>query len=154
MKKNLIQRGIMGFFPGIAIGFLITVIISACIGDGNYHPVTPSLSVTMGSELNAVILQTALCGIMGAGSAMASVIWEMDSWSIAKQNGIYFGVICALSLPFAYLANWMEHSLQGVLSYIGVFVLVYFVLWIAQYLMWRSRIKKMNQKMQNSHRAE
>ena len=58
MKKKMIQRGLLGFPLGIAIGFVITVIISMCIGDGSFYPVNPELIDTMKNELNAVILQT------------------------------------------------------------------------------------------------
>ena len=60
MKKKLIQRGLLGIPLGIAIGFVITVVISCWIGDGSFYPVQPKLMETMGSELNAVILQTVL----------------------------------------------------------------------------------------------
>ena len=53
MKKKMIQRGLLGFPLGIAIGFVITVIISMCIGDGSFYPVTPELIDTMKNELNA-----------------------------------------------------------------------------------------------------
>ena len=107
MKNQIIKRGLVGFPVGIAIGFVITLIISACIRDGSYYPVTPELIGSMGNELNAVILQTVLCGIMGSGFAMASVIWELDSWSLAKQSGIYFLIACIIMFPIAYIANWM-----------------------------------------------
>ena len=73
MKKKLIQRGLLGFPLGIAIGFVITIMISVCVGDGSFYPVTLELMEAMGNELNAVIVQTVLCGIMGTGFAMASV---------------------------------------------------------------------------------
>ena len=76
MKKKLIGRGVIGFPVGIAIGYVITVIISICIGDGFFHPVNPELVNKMGSELNAILIQTGLSGIMGTGFAMASVIWD------------------------------------------------------------------------------
>ena len=94
MKKKMIGRGVIGFPVGIAIGYVITVIISICIGDGFFHPVNPELVNKMGSELNAILIQTGLSGIMGTGFAMASVIWEIDSWSLAKQSGIYFSIAC------------------------------------------------------------
>lgn len=145
MKKQMIKRGLFGFPVGIAIGFVITVIISACVGDGNYYPVTPELTAAMGNELNAVILQTVLCGVMGAGFAMASIIWELDSWSLPKQSGIYFLLACILILPIAYIANWMEHSAVGFLSYVGIFVAIFIAVWLAQYLSWKRKIKKMNE---------
>lgn len=145
MKKQIIKRGLFGFPVGIAIGFVITILISACVGDGNFYPVTPELIDTIGNELNAVILQTVLCGIMGTGFATASVIWELDSWSIAKQSGIYFLIACIIMLPIAYIAGWMEHSIGGFLSYVGIFVAIFVAVWLAQYLSWKRKIKKMNE---------
>ena len=104
MKKRRIFQGLLGFPIGIATGFVITILISMCVGDGTFYPVTPELIETMGNELNAVILQTVLCGIMGSGFAMASAIWEMDSWSLAKQSGIYFSAACIIMLPIAYFS--------------------------------------------------
>ena len=143
----MIQRGLLGFPLGIAIGFVITVIISMCIGDGSFYPVTPELIDTMKNELNAVILQTILCGILGTGFAMASVIWEIDSWSLAKQSGIYFLIASLVMLPIAYISEWMEHSVVGVLSYIGIFVAIFVSVWLIQYFCWKRKIKKMNSSL-------
>ncbi|MEA4911098.1 MAG: DUF3021 domain-containing protein [Oscillospiraceae bacterium] len=154
MKKKLIQRGLLGFPLGIAIGYVITVIISAVVADGSFYPVTPELMAAVGNELNAVILQTVLCGIMGSGFAMASVIWEIDSWSLVKQSGIYFAIACAVMLPIAYIANWMQHSVSGMLSYIGIFIAIFVFVWLAQYFAWKNKIKKMNDKVQNSSDAK
>lgn len=101
----------------------------------------------MGSELNAVILQTVLCGIMGSGFAMASVIWEIDSWSLVRQTGIYFAVACIVMLPIAYVANWMKHSVGGILAYIGIFIGIFLIVWLIQYFAWKCKIQKMNQSI-------
>lgn len=144
MKKKIIMRGLFGLPTGIALGFVITLIISACIGNGSFYPVTPELIDTMGNELNAVILQTVLCAIMGAGFAAASVIWELDSWSLAKQSGVYFLIISVIMLPIAYVTNWMKHTVLGVLSYVAIFAVIFVAVWLSQYLLWKRKIKKMN----------
>ena len=144
MKKKIIMRGLLGLPTGIAIGFVITLIISACIGNGSFYPVTPELIDTMGNELNAVILQTVLCAVMGVGFAAASVIWELDSWSLAKQSGIYFTIISVIMLPIAYVTNWMKHTALGVLSYVAIFAAIFIIVWLSQYLLWKRKIKKMN----------
>lgn len=144
MKKKIIMRGLFGLPTGIAIGFVITLIISACIGNGSFYPVTPELIDTMGNELNAVILQTVLCAVMGVGFAAASVIWEFDSWSLAKQSGIYFMIISVIMLPIAYVTNWMKHTALGVLSYVAIFVAIFIIVWLSQYLLWKRKINKMN----------
>ena len=144
MKKKIIMRGLFGLPTGIAIGFVITLIISICIGNGSFYPVTPELIDATGNELNAVILQTVLCAIMGAGFAAASIIWEFDSWSLAKQSGIYFMIISVIMPPIAYFTNWMKHTALGVLSYVAIFVAIFVVVWLSQYLLWKRKIKQMN----------
>ena len=93
MKKKIIKRSLFGFPLGITMGYLITILISLGWANGYYSPCVPELISLMGNEINAVILQTILCLILGVGFAASSVIWEMDSWSIVKQTGIYFLII-------------------------------------------------------------
>lgn len=154
MKKSIIQRGLLGFPLGIAIGFVITVLISICLGDGSFYPVTPVLIETMGTELGAVVLQTVLCGIVGTGFAMASVIWEIDSWSLVKRTGIYFAIACVIMFPISYFANWMPHSAGGVLLYVGIFLAIFILAWLTQYFVWKSRIQKINDGVGKSNTAK
>ncbi len=101
----------------------------------------------MGNEINAVIVQTILYGLLGVGFAASSVIWEIDSWSIVKQTGIYFSIISVIMLPIAYFAYWMEHSIVGFLIYIGIFTLIFIVIWIIQFSIGRYNVRKMNEKL-------
>ena len=152
MKKKLIRRGLLGIPLGIAVGHIIAVIISLSMGDGAFHPAPSESIAAMQGELNAVILQTLLCGIMGMGFAMASVIWEIDSWSLAKQSGVYFAAACLVMFPISYFANWMPHSAVGVLSYVGIFAGIFLFTWLAQYLVWKRKIRQLNQGIRgNSH---
>ena len=90
MKKKIIIRGLLGLPIGIAVGFIFSLIISIFIGNDVFYPVSPTLIKTVGNELDAVILQTSLYSLIGIGFSAASVIWEIDTWSLAKQSGIYF----------------------------------------------------------------
>ena len=154
MKKKVILRGLFGLPVGIAIGFVITLLISICIGDGAFYPVTPELIQTTGNQLNAVILQTILCAILGVGFAMASVIWEIDSWSLAKQSGIYFAIVCVTLFPIAYITNWMKHNAIGILSYVGIFVAIFVITWLVQYFVWKRKVKRMNDGVRKSNNAK
>lgn len=85
---------------------------------------------------------------------MASVIWEFDSLSLAVQSGIYFLITCIIMLPIAYIANWMERSIGGFLSYVGIFIAIFAACWLAQYLIWKCRIKKVNEFINKERRKE
>lgn len=147
MKKKIILRGLLGFPIGIAIGYIITIIISMIWAQGYYAAATPELMKMMGNEINAVIVQAFLCGVIGASCAMATFIWEIDKWSIVKQSGIYFAIISAAMLPIAYFTNWMQHSLSGFFSYFGIFAGIYIIVWLFQYLGWKAKVKKINEKL-------
>ena len=147
MKKKIIMRSLFGFPMGIAIGYLITILLSLALANGYYSPCAPELISAMGNEINAVILQTVLCGILGTGFAASSVIWEIESWSVVKRTGIYFLAICAVMLPTAYFMYWMERSIAGFLSYFGIFALIFLLIWVIQYMLGRRDVKKMNENL-------
>lgn len=147
MKKKTVQRALLGFPLGVFIGYAITILISLFVADGYYSPCVPALVDEFGSEISAVVFQAVLCGILGASFAAASVIWEMEHWSIAKQTGIYFLVASITMLPIAYFTHWMEHSLSGFLIYIGIFVAVFVFMWVVQYCIWKNKIKSINNKI-------
>jgi uncharacterized membrane protein len=147
MKKQIISRGIQGIPMGITIGYLITVFSSLGWADGHYVPCVPELAEQLGSQINAVILQTVLCAILGVVFGAASAIWEIEKWSIAKQTGVYFLIIAITMLPIAYIACWMEHTIVGFLIYFGIFFAIFIVIWISQYLIWKSKIKKIGERV-------
>ncbi|MDR0500111.1 MAG: DUF3021 domain-containing protein [Coriobacteriales bacterium] len=152
MLKKTFCRGALGFPLGICIGYVFTIVISVVHATGgytswDYSPCVPALATEFGSELAAVIFQAVLCGVLGAAFAAGSVVWEMERWSIAKQTGIYFLITAVSMLPIAYFAGWMERSLGGFLFYFGVFVAIFVIIWISLYLVWRNKIKLMNQNV-------
>ncbi len=147
MKKKLVMRGLLGIPLGIAICFVVTVLISLWIGDGTFYPVTEYLLETAGSELNAVVLQTVLSCLLGAGMGMASVIWEMESWSLAKQTGTYLAVICVVYFPVAYATGWMAHTASGVGTYVIIFAIIFVIIWLLQYWIWKGRVRTLNEKL-------
>jgi len=147
MKRKIVLRGILGFPIGIAIGYLITIFISLVWANGYYSPCVPELISAMGNEINAVILQAFLCGLLGAGFAAASVIWEIENWSIVKQTGIYFIITSIIMLPIAYFSYWMEHSVAGFASYFGIFVLIFIFFWLLQFVIGKHNVKKMNENL-------
>lgn len=147
MKKKIISRSILGFPIGITIGYVITILISLGWAKGYYSSCAPELISIMGNEINAVILQAFLCGLLGSGFAASSVIWEIEDWSIVKQTGIYFLIISVIMLPIAYFSYWMEHSIIGFLNYFGIFVLIFAIIWMIQFVIGKHNVRKMNESL-------
>ncbi len=151
MKKKIFLRGAFGFPIGITIGYIITIITSAIWAGGYYSPCVPELISATGSEINAVILQALLSGLLGMGFAASSVIWEMENWSIVKQTGIYFGIVSVIMMPVAYFLYWMEHSVMGFLSYFGIFVFIFIIIWLIQFFTGRRIVKRLNENLNRAN---
>lgn len=150
MKKKALQRGLLGFPLGVFIGYTITILVSVFAGHGTYSPCVPVLVEEIGSEIGAVAFQAALCGLMGSLFAVASLIWEMEKWSIARQTGIYSLCISVIMFPIAYVTHWMEHTVSGFLLYFGIFAGVFVIAWIIQYCIWKGKIKDINKKIKGN----
>lgn len=149
MKKKIVLRGIWGFPIGIAIGYLISIFSSFVWANGYYSPCVPELISAMGNEINAVVLQALLSGLLGSGFAVGSVIWEIESWSILKQTGIYFIIVSVIMFPIAYFLYWMEHSLIGFFRYFGIFVLIFAFIWMIEFAIGKHNVKRMNENLHN-----
>ncbi len=147
MKKELVSRIVSGLLDGIVICYLITIGISISLGNGNFYPCVPSLIKQFGNEITAVIVQTILSALLGAGFAVSSLIWEKDDWSLLKQTSVYFAIVTVLMMTVAYVCEWMEHSVRGVLCYFAIFFAIFIIVWVIQFIIWKRRISKINSKI-------
>ena len=66
----------------------------------------------------------------GAMFGGMSVIWELDSWRILKQTVVHFAVISVVTVPVAYITEWMHHSILGAIIYFSIFAFCYASVWI------------------------
>ncbi len=145
--KKIVKNGVFGLPLGVTIGHVISILISLRWGQGYYSPCVPQMAEVMGSEIGAVVLQTALCGLLGASFGATAVIWENETWSIMKQTGIYYANDSAVMMLVAYLCYWMEHSVAGFLSYFGIFTAIFVLIWLIQCTRVRRDLKKINSRL-------
>ena len=152
MKKNnyIVFRIMIGFPGGVFISFVISIIISLIVGEGQYFATAPSLIGQMGNEINAVLLQFGLAGIYGAIWAGSSVIWENEDWSLFKMTAVHFLITSISTFPIAYFTHWMDHSLAGMLSYFAIFIGIYAGIWAVLYGVWRKRVMQLDAKIQET----
>lgn len=148
MRKKIILRSLLGMPVGLAVSYLITVLISVAVADGNYYPVVPELIETCNSEINAVLLQTIFSLLYGAMWGGASVIWEMEKWSLLRMTVTHLILCSVTTFPVAYLMWWMPHNMTGVFVYFGIFLAVYLLIWVSQYQSMKRRIDQINRKIQ------
>lgn len=109
----------------------------------------PKLTALCGNELNAVVIQTVCSLIYGAAFGGASVIWDMENWSLLKQTVIHCLIISVSMLSIAYCMYWMPHNFWGIAGYIAIFFFIYFFIWFSQYFAMKKRIQEFSNKVKS-----
>ena len=147
MFKEILKRCVLGAVFGVALSQVIAIFISLCIADGSFYAVVPSLAERINSEIGAAIIQTVCSILYGAMFGGMSIIWELDNWSILKQTVVHFLVVSVVTMPIAYIAEWMHHSALGVIIYFAIFAVIYAFIWFGQYMAIKTRINEVNKKV-------
>lgn len=149
MKKKFFIRCAFGALMGLTITTIITIVISACIGTGEFYPVTPMLIEECGGELNAVIVQSVCAMLYGAAWSAADLIWQVEKWTLLRQTITHLLVISLSSLPISWLMHWVPRDLCGILVYFGIFFGIYLGIWLFQYYSMKAHVDQMNKKYHN-----
>lgn len=144
MLKETLKRCLIGAPIGVTISTLITILISLGVGDGHFYPIPHELIDACPSEITAMIVQFVCSMVYGAVFAGASVIWQIERWSLLRQTVTHLAIIIVVAFPLAYLMHWMGHTVGGVVGYVLLTFAIYAVIWLALYIPTRRRIKKLN----------
>ena len=148
MKTLFIKRALLGFPLGMAIGYTINIIFSLAFANGYYGAVHPELIEAFGNEINAVIIQAILWGLLGFIYSGFSVIWEKDNWSLVKQTTIVFFVYLLPMMIVGYILKWYTFNILQVIIFISIFILIFFIIWILIYLKTKKDVDALNAKIQ------
>jgi Zn-dependent membrane protease YugP len=86
-----------------------------------------------GDSINA--RSTFAVGVIIAATSGASVVYQIERWTLRLQSLIHFGIMLCTVLPALYLSGWFV--LNGPLDYLlifGIFLISGAVLWTVFYL--------------------
>ena len=148
MKTLFIKRALLGFPLGMVIGHTQNIIFSLAFANGYYGAVHPERIVAFGNEINAVIIQAILWGLLGFIYSGFSVIWEKDNWSLVKQTTIVFFVYLLPMLIVGYILKWFTFNILQVITFISIFIFIFFIIWILIYLKTKKDVDALNAKIQ------
>ena len=132
--KRFLQRGVVfaGFGP-IVMG-IVFFGISLSIED---------FSIS-GSQALLAIISTYILAFVHAG---ASVFNQIESWPLAKSLFCHLGCLYLIYM-LCYVANsWIPFEPVAILIFTGIFLSVYFVVWMIVYISIKFTSKKINEKL-------
>ena len=138
------------FFKRVAVGFtasaFVHMIIAFCISQAGGSIVTQEFSAYFAGETAAVVAQLMLVSLIGVAFSCGAMIFEIERWSYLLQGIVHFAVTAAVWMPIAWIC-WRPISPKAVvISGLG-WLFTYAVNWFVQYLIYRGRIKQLNERI-------
>ena len=142
MLKRTLKRAGIGFLLGIAIGNLIAFLFDSVFG-GNGPIVSQKALEIFGGEVEALLIQSFLSGLIGFAGCAGMTFYEMEEWSLLRIMASHLGVVFAVFLPVSYILGWFA-DLAELLIMSGMMLVSYFIVWRIMCAVYRQRVKELN----------
>lgn len=81
----MFKRFAIGFLTGVVANQVVALAVSYALKLGYYMPCIASLPERVGGELNAVLLQMLVCGMLGASAGIAWHSCKQKQWTLARR---------------------------------------------------------------------
>lgn len=123
--KKATLLGLAGFALGVLVGIGFTLAGSS----GGLKEALPHL--LMG-------------GIQGAAAMGGSVMYEIESWSIARATATHFLLVFGLFFLISFTMGWFRPDDPALWIFVAAMAAGYVLIWLIQYLACRRKIRQMN----------
>lgn len=132
IRRTLIILTLIGFLGGI----LIEVIIGMCV----------SSQEDWFFDRPSMIWQLIGSGLYGAVAMGGSIVYHFERWGLLRVTLVHYTLTLAAFLITNAVLNWFPASVLAIV--LILFTVVYFIIWLVQYLRWKKTIQEMNQDLE------
>lgn len=129
LLKSALRRSVIGF----ALGLLAEIGILCLLSPGTFAE---------GAGRLAVCLFTG--SLYGAIAVGASVAYDVDRWSLTRATLTHLLVALGGLYVLGLVQGWLTLSLYGFVVPTLGFIALYFLIWLAQSLSLRHKVRQMN----------
>lgn len=142
MRKRLITKSLIGFVIGALVVHVITLLVNY-FGSGQYLICMPELMERVGL-VGAVVLQTFFGAIFGMVALGGMCLFDIEKWSLLRASMVHCALILVTYLTIGLLLHWFTFDIIPLLITSAIIVLVYALIWLIMFVIWKREIKKMN----------
>ena len=124
----------------------IGMILGIFIGAGFWYLMSGEAPETS-TSLNAMMLHLLLSGVLGMVANGSSVIYEIEEWSIVRATITHFIIAMGVFYVIAFTLRWFSPSDPACWIMSAIMVIVYFTIWMVQSLIFKHKVKRMNEEL-------
>ena len=125
-----------------AVGLILGIFIGAgfwYLGAGE--------ALAASSQPNDLTLHLLLSGVLGMVANGSSVLYEIETWSIARATITHFIIAMGIFYAVAFTLRWFAPTDPVCWIMSVVLIIVYFIIWMIQYLIYKHRVNRMNEEL-------
>ncbi len=133
LRNKFIINSLVGFIAGMLVGVAIWMI----------PPVN--------SEGRSLIVHVIVSGIHGLIPCGAATVYEIESWGLTKQTVVHALVTLATILCIEIPMKWWAPGPEMLIA-LAVYVVIYAIIWLVNYLYWKHMVNVMNRQLEMIHK--
>lgn len=98
-------------------------------------------------ETRTLFIHLVVANIIGMIFSVASFIFEKEEWSLLKQTMVHFIILLGSFLPVSVWMGWIPNHVSAILICVGIFIIVYFIIWFVMTIYWKKKIESLNHQL-------
>lgn len=142
MRKCLISKALIGLVTGPLAAHVITLLVNY-FSLGQYLVCMPELTDNLGLA-GAVVAQTVLGAIFGMVAVGGMCFFEIEGWSLLRSSAAHCSLILVSFIIVGLQLRWLSFHLISILIMASIIFLVYTLIWLIMYVIWKKEIREMN----------
>ncbi|MDX8044678.1 DUF3021 domain-containing protein [Gracilibacillus sp. S3-1-1] len=136
----MIVEGLKRILFGVAAGSLITYAVLSLL-----------VFQDVDSSIKEIWKHWSGSMLMGIYYSFASVIFELERWSVLKQTVIHLVLTMIVFFPTAIVIGWIPFNLLSLTIGLAIFLILYSIVWVSVYFRYKNIEKSMNERIDREH---
>ena len=132
--KTFLIRSILGIFFG---SFLAIVTILAIVYFGKKDVLDSAILIKN-------VLGAVFCGWFFTVTPM---LFENEKLALPIQTTLHFLSVTVLYFIVAFVIGWIPFTIKGFIGMLGIFIVIYTIIWFAFYSYFRKQASKLNEDL-------
>ena len=124
---------------GFALGLLVGLCFLAPHGIREYYAQ---------SGPGRLALYLALSGALGAVNVGTTTIYSLERWGLLRCTLTHFLIAMTTCCTVGFILGWLSLREPGTLWILAVCAVVYFIVWLVMYLIYKRQIRRINAALQ------
>lgn len=128
LKNKFVINSLIGIIAGMIVGLVMWMI----------PPVNSE-----GRSFVAHMIASALHGMIPCGAA---TVYGIESWGLTKSTVVHASITLATIVGIGGVMRW--YSLSDFAVAMVIYVIIYTIIWLLNYLYWKHTVSKMNEQLE------